>query len=93
MSTSRKMTKEELTTLIRSEHATIRDASGALTKIAESIGRTQDFNFSALEDAKKAIESIDGVKAALVAIRNGLVARGRTKIAEECKAFTITKKS
>ena len=83
MSAVKKMTKEELVQVMRTEQAALRQATTLLTALTAS--QTHDFTFTGLQQTREALAAIKGTRKSIEAIQRALVLRGKTKVAEECK--------
>ena len=85
MPVPKKVSQEECSTITKGELVSLRATAKALIDLADSIGRSQDFQFTVLEDAKKALQTIDSTKGSLRMITKTLALRGKTRVAETCK--------
>lgn len=85
MSAVKKMTKEELVQVMRTEQAALRQATTLLTALTAVVSQTHDFTFTGLQQTREALAAIKGTRKSIEAIQRALVLRGKTKVAEECK--------
>jgi hypothetical protein len=89
---AKKMTRDEFRTTVNSARGEFGKGVSLLNELSTLLARSDEFTFSGLEASKNFLEQVKKLESAAKTVRDAFVQRGKTKTAEECVMFNVTKK-